>query len=174
MCEIIRSYSGLPLRSIRPMVATTFAPTSGISLVGRQVGRLVVGALADVIGRFNSMNIITTITGVLTLATPELLSRTPSNWTLAQRVCVHLPGTCSTDKPFCGNRHAHRSCCTDEWIQCPDWQSARCCFDLPKDRHEGVTSYLGLQLLCGTTVVASVVAYGVARYMQSRLKWTKI
>ena len=27
MCEFIRPYSGLPLRYIRPMVATTFAPT---------------------------------------------------------------------------------------------------------------------------------------------------
>jgi MFS family permease len=45
---------------------------------------------------------------------------------------------------------------------------------ISKDSHHGTTSYLGLQIFCGSTMVASVIAYGAARYMQSGLRWTKI
>ena len=39
---------------------------------------------------------------------------------------------------------------------------------------DGTTSYLGLQCFCGGTMMASVFAYGAARYLQSGLRWTKV
>jgi hypothetical protein len=35
-------------------------------------------------------------------------------------------------------------------------------------------SFMGLQLFCGLTMIASVFAYGAARYAQAGFKWTKV
>jgi fucose permease len=38
---------------------------------------------------------------------------------------------------------------------------------------DGTMNYMGLQCFCGSTMIASVFAYGAARYLQSGLQWIK-
>jgi MFS family permease len=150
---------------------------NGISLIGR----LVVGALADVIGRFNIMMIITAITGILTLAlwipgssnTGAIITYAVVFGFGSGGYVSIFPACVAQISPSAevGTRIGLAALMNGFGALTSSPLGGAL---ISKDRHQGVTSYLGLQLFCGITMVASVAAYGVARYMQSGLKWTKV
>lgn len=150
---------------------------NGISLIGR----LVVGALADIVGRFNSMMIITAITGILTLVLwiPGS-SNTGAIITYAVAFGFGSGGYVSIF-PACvaqisslaeiGTRIGLAALVNGFGALTGSPLGGAL---ILKDPNDETTKYLGLQLFCGCTMVASVVAYGAARYMQAGLRWTKV
>jgi MFS family permease len=148
---------------------------NGVSLIGR----LAIGILADRIGSFNCILIITSLTGFFTFALwipsggnvgsviayaivfgfgsggyvsifPACVSSISPNAEIGTRIglaaLINALGAL-TGSPLGGA--------------------------LIRTNVDGTMNYMGLQCFCGSTMIASVFAYGAARYLQSGLQWIK-
>lgn len=150
---------------------------NGISLIGR----LVVGALADVVGRFNSMMIITAITAILTLVlwipgsnnTGAIVAYAVAFGFGSGGYVSIFPACVAQISPFAeiGTRIGLAALINGFGALTGSPLGGAL---ISKNGEGGMKGYLGLQLFCGCAMLASVVAYGVARYMQAGLKWTKV
>jgi MFS family permease len=150
---------------------------NGISLIGR----LVVGALADVVGRFNSMMIITAITAILTLVlwipgsnnTGAIVAYAVAFGFGSGGYVSIFPACVAQISPFAeiGTRIGLAALINGFGALTGSPLGGAL---ISKNGEGGMKGYLGLQLFCGCAMLASVVAYGVARYMQAGLKWAKV
>ncbi|KAF5675190.1 monocarboxylate transporter [Fusarium heterosporum] len=149
---------------------------NGVSLIGR----LTAGAMADVIGQFNCMLIITIFTGVLTLGL-----WIPGSQSMGAIIAYAIafgygsggyvsvfPGCVSQISPIeeIGTRIGLASLVNAFGALTGSPLGGA----LITDKTGAGNSFLGLQLFCGCTMIASVVAYGAARYSQGGFKWIKV
>ncbi|KAF5001226.1 hypothetical protein FGRMN_1169 [Fusarium graminum] len=149
---------------------------NGVSLIGR----LTAGATADVIGQFNCMLIITTFTGVLTLGL-----WIPGSQSMGAIIAYAIafgygsggyvsvfPGCVSQISPIeeIGTRIGLASLVNAFGALTGSPLGGA----LITDKSGSGNSFLGLQLFCGCTMIASVFAYGAARYFQGGFKWKKV
>lgn len=163
---------------ISPALVPYLVPLiNGISLIGR----LVVGALADVVGRFNSMLMITALTGVLTLVlwipgssnTGAIITYAVAFGFGSGGYVSIFPACVAQISPFAeiGTRIGLAALVNAFGALTGSPLGGA----LIKTSANGdTTSYMGLQLFCGCTMVASVFAYAAARYMQAGLRCTKV
>ncbi|EUC27776.1 hypothetical protein COCCADRAFT_110819 [Bipolaris zeicola 26-R-13] len=144
------------------------------------IGRLVVGALADVVGRFNSMLIITGFTGILTLAlwipgssnTGAIIAYAIAFGFGSGGYVSVFPACVAQISPMAeiGTRLGVASLCNAFGALTGSPLGGA----LISNKAGGGNNFLGLQLFCGCTMLSSIFAYGYARYLQAGLKWTKI
>ena len=149
------------------------------------IGRLVVGSLADVVGRFNSMLIITGFTGILTLVLWIPGSSIPGGAETGAIIAYAIafgfgsggyvsvfPACVAQISPMAeiGTRLGLASLCNAFGALTGSPLGGA----LISNKTGGGNSFLGLQLFCGCTMLSSVFAYGYARYLQAGLKWIKI
>jgi len=149
---------------------------NGVSLIGR----LAVGVLADYIGSFNSMLMITSLTGFFTFAL-----WIPGGGSMGGIIAYAIafgfgsggyvsifPACVSAISPIpeIGTRIGLAALINAFGALTGSPLGGA----LIRTSLDGTTSYLGLQCFCGGTMMASVFAYGAARYLQSGLRWTKV
>ncbi|KAH7018602.1 major facilitator superfamily domain-containing protein [Microdochium trichocladiopsis] len=144
------------------------------------VGRLVLGYLADRIGRFNCMLLVTTFTGTLTLALWILGSSSTAAIVLYAVAFGLGSGGYISTFPACvsqisppaeiGTRIGVASLINAVGALTGSPLGG----SLIAKKADGSTSFLGLQLFCGATMLCSVFVYGAARYKQAGLRWEKI
>ncbi|RKL37985.1 hypothetical protein BFJ72_g7445 [Fusarium proliferatum] len=149
---------------------------NGISLIGR----LTAGALADKIGNFNCMLIITGFTGVLTLAlwipgsqsTGAIMAYAVAFGYGSGGYVSIFPACVSSVSPIAeiGTRIGLASLINAFGALTGSPLGGA----LISDKSGSGNSFMGLQLFCGCTMIASVFAYGTARYCQAGFKWTKV
>ncbi|KAI1056745.1 hypothetical protein LB507_001507 [Fusarium sp. FIESC RH6] len=145
---------------------------NGISLIGR----LTAGAFADKIGQFNCMLIITSFTGILTLVlwipgssnTAAIVAYAVAFGFGSGGYVSIFPGCVAQISPMeeIGMRIGLASLVNAF--------GALTGSPLGGALISGGDSFLGLQLFCGCTMIASVFVYGAARYVQIGLRWGKI
>jgi predicted MFS family arabinose efflux permease len=148
---------------------------NGISLIGR----LTAGALADVIGQFNCMLLITAFTGVLTLVLWIPGSQSTGAIITYAIIFGYGSGGYVSVFPGCvsqissieeiGTRIGLASLINAFGALTGSPLGGA----LIADKSGNGNSFMGLQLFCGCTMLASVFAYGAARYSQVGFKWTK-
>ncbi|KAF5701786.1 riboflavin transporter MCH5 [Fusarium mundagurra] len=149
---------------------------NGISLIGR----LTAGALADKIGNFNCMLMITGFTGVLTLAlwipgsqsTGAIMAYAVAFGYGSGGYVSIFPACVSHISPIAeiGTRIGLASLVNAFGALTGSPLGGA----LISDQSGRGNSFLALQLFCGCTMIASVFAYGAARYAQVGFKWTKV
>ncbi|CEI67749.1 hypothetical protein FVEN_g9557 [Fusarium venenatum] len=149
---------------------------NGISLVGR----LTAGALADTIGQFNCMLLITSFTGVLTLVLWIPGSQTTGS-IIAYAIAFGygsggyvsvFPGCVSQISPIeeIGTRIGLASLVNSFGALTGSPLGGA----LILDKSGNGNSFIGLQLFCGCTMIASVFAYGAARWSLVGFRVTKV
>lgn len=144
------------------------------------VGRLLLGHLADRIGRFNCMLLITSFTGVLTLAlwipgsssTAALVMYAVAFGLGSGGYISTFPACVSQISPPAeiGTRIGVASFVNAVGALTGSPLGGA----LIKSSPDGTESFLGLQLFCGATMVASVFVYGAARYKQAGFRWEQV
>lgn len=149
---------------------------NGISLIGR----LTAGVLADRFGNFNCMLMITGFTGVLTLAlwipgsqsTGAIMAYAVAFGYGSGGYVSIFPACVSQISPIAeiGTRIGLASLVNAFGALTGSPLGGA----LISDKSGSGNSFLGLQLFCGCTMIASVFAYGAARYVQVGFKWTKV
>ena len=149
---------------------------NGVSLIGR----LAIGALADYIGSFNSMILITSLTGFFTFAL-WIPSGSSMGGIIAYAIAFGFgsggyvsifPACVSSISPIpeIGTRIGLAALINAFGALTGSPLGGA----LIRTNMGGTPDYLGLQCFCGGTMIASVFAYGAARYLQSGLRWTKV
>ncbi|KXJ86983.1 major facilitator superfamily domain-containing protein [Microdochium bolleyi] len=144
------------------------------------VGRVVVGGLSDRFGRFNSMFIITGFTGVLTLglwipgssSTVGIITYAAA-FGFGSGGYISLFPTCVAQispPQEIGTRIGIASFVNAVGALTGSPIGGA----LITKRPDGSSSFLGLQIFCGSTMVASAIVYGAARYSQRGFKWASI
>ncbi|KAF9773242.1 hypothetical protein IL306_008987 [Fusarium sp. DS 682] len=149
---------------------------NGISLIGR----LTAGALADHIGQFNCMLIIKSFTGILTLvlwipgsqSTGAIMAYAVAFGYGSGGYVSIFPGCVAQISPIAeiGTRIGLAALVNAFGALTGSPLGGA----LISDKSGSGNSFLGLQLFCGCTMIASVFAYGAARYSQVGFKWTKV
>ncbi|KAH7169375.1 major facilitator superfamily domain-containing protein [Fusarium sp. MPI-SDFR-AT-0072] len=149
---------------------------NGISLIGR----LTAGALADVIGQFNCMLIITAFTGILTLvlwipgsqSTGAIMAYAVAFGYGSGGYVSIFPGCVGQISPIeeIGTRIGLASLVNAFGALTGSPLGGA----LISDKSGSGNRFMGLQLFCGCTMIASVFAYGTARYLQAGFKWATV
>ncbi|WKT48188.1 Major facilitator superfamily [Fusarium oxysporum f. sp. vasinfectum] len=149
---------------------------NGISLIGR----LTAGALADLIGQFNCMLIITAFTGILTLvlwipgsqSTGAIMAYAVAFGYGSGGYVSIFPGCVGQISPIeeIGTRIGLASLVNAFGALTGSPLGGA----LISDKSGGGNSFTGLQLFCGCTMIASLFAYGTARYLQAGFKWARV
>ncbi|KAF5543998.1 riboflavin transporter MCH5 [Fusarium napiforme] len=149
---------------------------NGISLIGR----LTAGALSDIIGQFNCMLIITAFTGILTLvlwipgsqSTGAIMAYAVAFGYGSGGYVSIFPDCVGQISPIeeIGTRIGLTSLVNAFGALTGSPLGGT----LISDKSGSGNTFMGLQLFCGCTVIASVFAFGVARYLQAVFGRTKV
>ncbi|KAM0297055.1 hypothetical protein ACHAPM_009924 [Fusarium culmorum] len=149
---------------------------NGISLIGRLTG----GALADAIGQFNCMLLITSFTGILTLflwipgsqSTAAIITYAITFGYGSGGYVSVFPGCVAQISPIeeIGTRIGLAALVNSFGALTGSPLGGA----LISDKSGSGNSFIGLQLFCGCTMIASVFAYGAARWSLVGFRWTKV
>ncbi|CAG1974151.1 unnamed protein product [Fusarium graminearum] len=149
---------------------------NGISLIGRLTG----GALADAIGQFNCMLLITSFTGILTLvlwmpgsqSTAAIITYAIAFGYGSGGYVSVFPGCVAQISPTeeIGTRIGLAALVNSFGALTGSPLGGT----LISDKSGSGNSFIGLQLFCGCTMIASVFAYGAARWSLVGFRWTKV
>ncbi|CEN60394.1 Putative Riboflavin transporter MCH5 [Aspergillus calidoustus] len=144
------------------------------------VGRLVAGVLGDFIGQYNCMLMIAAFTGTLTLvlwipgsdSTGAIIAYAIAFGFGSGGYVTMFPGCVSQISPIkeIGTRIGLAALVNAFGSLTGSPLGGA----LISNKSGSGNSFLGLQLFCGSTMVASVFAYGAARYLQAGFRWMKV